>query len=298
MDDIRIDRRRMMAGAAGLAASAFAGLPTLSAGEESDKKEYKGFLLGACDWTLGKMADPAAFEVAKTIGLDGVQVSPGSVNTGMKLKDPEGRKKFVEASKKAGVRISSLAIGALNQVPLKGDDPRPEKWIRESIEIARKLDQEVILLAFFGNGDILNDKAGRDVVIKKLRRLAPVAEDAGVVLGIESWLNADQHADMLDRIDSPAVQVYYDVGNMHKKGYDIYKEIRTLGGDRICEFHAKDYKDLYGKGSIDFPAVREAMDDIGYRGWFVIEGVKVPLGRVKSLRYDAEYLRKIFPRKV
>ena len=294
MKEIYIDRRGMMLRAAGLAACGF--LPTLHAAKKGEEKP-EGFLLSACDWTLGKMADPASFKVAKKIGLDGVQVSPGSVNTGMKLKDSEVRKKFVEASKETGVGISSLAIGALNQVPLKGDDPRPEKWIRESIQIANKLDVEVILLAFFANGDILDDKAGRDVVVKKLKRLAPAAEDAGVVLGIESWLNAEQHADMLDRIDSPAVQVYYDVGNMNKKGYDIYQEIRTLG-DRICEFHAKDYKDLYGKGSIDFPAVHEAMDAIGYRGWFVIEGVKVPLGRVESLRYDAKYLRKIFPRKV
>jgi len=27
--------------------------------------------LAACDWSIGKMGDPAAFEVAKQIGLDG-----------------------------------------------------------------------------------------------------------------------------------------------------------------------------------------------------------------------------------
>ena len=36
------------------------------------------FKLGACDWSIGKMGDPAAFEVAKQIGLDGVQVSLGA----------------------------------------------------------------------------------------------------------------------------------------------------------------------------------------------------------------------------
>ena len=53
--------------------------------------------------------------------------------------------------------------------------------------------------------------------------------------------------------------------------------------------------DLYGKGSIDFVKVRQAMDDIGYRGWFVMEGTKMPLGVEESCRYDAEYLRSIFP---
>jgi sugar phosphate isomerase/epimerase len=62
-----------------------------------------------------------------------------------------------------------------------------------------------------------------------------------------------------------ARQVYYDVANSHKMGYDIYKEIRTLG-KRICQFHAKDYDDLYGKGSIDFARVRGDGRN-RYRGW-------------------------------
>ena len=118
-----------------------------------------------------------------------------------------------------------------------------------------------------------------------------------MTLAVESWLSAEEHMAILDRVGSPAVQVYYDVANSHMKGYDIYKEIRTLG-KRICQFHAKDYDDLYGKGSIDFKRVREAMDEAGYRGWFVMEGTKMPKGVEESCRYDAEYLRTIFPRRV
>jgi sugar phosphate isomerase/epimerase len=155
----------------------------------------------------------------------------------------------------------------------------------------------VVLLAFFGEGDLRNDKKGTDIVVERLKRVAPKAEKAGVFLAIESWLSAEQHIDIIDRVGSPAVKVYYDVGNSHKAGYDIYKEIRQLG-KHICEFHAKDYDDLYGKGSIDFEEVRRAMDDIGYRGWIVMEGVKMPLGVEESCRYDAQYLRGIFPPKV
>jgi hypothetical protein len=41
--------------------------------------------------------------------------------------------------------------------------------------------------------------------------------------------------------------------------------------------------------------VRKAMQDIGYGGWFVLEGAKLPLGVEKSMRFDLEYLRTIFP---
>ena len=141
------------------------------------------------------------------------------------------------------------------------------------------------------------DVEGADAVVQRLKKVAPRAEKAGVTLGIESWLSADQHMDIIERVGSPAIKVYYDVANSNKAGYDIYNEIRRLG-KLICEFHAKDYDDLYGKGSIDFKLVREAMDDIGYRGWFVMEGTKMPLGVEESCRYDAEYLRGVFPAKV
>jgi L-ribulose-5-phosphate 3-epimerase len=88
--------------------------------------------------------------------------------------------------------------------------------------------------------------------------------------------------------------VYYDVCNSQRAGYDIFKEIRMLG-DHIVEFHAKDYDDLHGKGPIDFAKVRQAIDNIGYRGWLVTEGGKTPLGLEESLRYDVRYLREVFP---
>jgi sugar phosphate isomerase/epimerase len=102
---------------------------------------------------------------------------------------------------------------------------------------------------------------------------------------------------ILDKVGSNAIRVYYDVGNSHKMGYDIYQEIRFLGKN-ICEFHAKDYDDLYGKGTVNFPELRRAMDDIGYSGWMHIEGVKTPLGVEQSIAYDSRYLRSIFPKNV
>ena len=46
--------------------------------------EKRRFKIGACDWSIGQMANPKAFAVAKQIGLDGVQVSlsSGSVVSG------------------------------------------------------------------------------------------------------------------------------------------------------------------------------------------------------------------------
>jgi L-ribulose-5-phosphate 3-epimerase len=256
-----------------------------------------GFKIGVCDWTLNKRADPSVFEMAKNMGFDGVQVDMGAADADLPMRKPEVRAQIKEMSQKHGIPIASLATGALNDVAYK-NDPRAEAWVKESLVVAQDLGVHVILLAFFGNGDLKGDPKGVDNVVAKLKEVAPEAQKAGLVFGIESWLSAEELVGILDRIGSPAVKVYYDVGNSQHMGYDICKEIRFLGKDRICEFHAKDYDNLYGKGSTDFPGVRKAMDDIGYRGWFQVEGFQYPLGMEESLKYDLQYLRGIFQEKV
>jgi len=301
MIDRGISRRQMLATTAYTVAGLTLAGSNLVFGQQKqgEKKQRtpQGFRLGVCDWTIGGRSDPAAFALAKKIGLDGVQVDFG----GGPDKDPplfntELQSRYAEEVKAQNMRIASFAMGVLNEVAYKSD-PRAEKWVDKAIDVAQAMRQRMILLAFFSKGDLKGDAVGTDAVVSKLKNIAPKAEKARVTLGFESWLSAEEHLAILDRIGSPAVQVYYDVANSHKMGYDIYKEIRTLG-KRICQFHAKDNEQLYGKGAIDFKRVREAMDEIGYRGWIVMEGTNMSLGVEESCRYDAEYLRPIFPRRV
>ena len=251
--------------------------------------------VGVCDWTIGKTGDPAALALAGSLGLDGVQVSLASKGDSLALVAPALRRAYLEAAEKSGVAIASFAIGELNDVPLKSD-PRAEKWLGEAIDITAAMGVKVILVPFFGKGDLRNDPAGFDAAIEALKRLAPRAAKSGISLAVENMLNAADNLKIIERVGSPAVRVYYDVANSHDAGYPILDEIRLLGSS-IVEIHAKDTKALYGKGSIDFPAVRQAMEYIAYNGWLVIEGTKMPLGLEPSIRYDADYLRKVFAAK-
>jgi sugar phosphate isomerase/epimerase len=78
-------------------------------------------------------------------------------------------------------------------------------------------------------------------------------------------------------------------------GFDIAREIRQLGRELICEFHAKENGFLLGQGRIDFAAVRTAMDDIGYSGWIQIEGA-VPKGQPMFESYveNVRFVRAVF----
>jgi L-ribulose-5-phosphate 3-epimerase len=253
------------------------------------------FKIGACDWSIGKMADTEALNVAKEIGLDGVQISLGTAANDMHLRQASVQGQYRQLSKETGVAVASLAIGELNNVPYKSDE-RTIAWVSDSIDACKAMDCRVVLLAFFGNGDLKGDKEGTDEVVRRLKEVAPKAEKAGVILGIESWLSAEEHVDIIDRVGSPAVQVYYDVANSEKMGYDIYREIRWLGGKKlICEFHLKENGFLLGQGRVDFKKVRAAMDEIGYSGWMQIEG-SVPPGAeiLPSYKENCRFARETF----
>jgi len=250
---------------------------------------------GVCDWTIGKPGDPYALVLAGKLGLEGVQVSLIPAGVHLALARPELQKAYLDAAQSSGVEIASFAVGELNNVPFKSDI-RADRWLEEGIGIAKSMGIKVILVPFFGAGELRNDRRGMEEVGLRLRRLAPIAERAGVVLALESYLSAEDHLRLLDRVGSPAVKIYYDVANSREAGWDIFREIRLLG-DKIVEFHAKDNTDLYGRGSMDFVAVRKAMEEIGYSGWFIIEGSKLPLGVEQSIRFDLEYLKRVFARR-
>ncbi len=259
-----------------------------------------GFKLFACDWTLQKTCHPDAFPLAARIGLDGVQVDFGRLKEGvttLPLFDEKQQDAILAAAAEHKVAIASLALGVLNTVAYKSEAATAQ-WVLDSVKVMQRMKTRVCLLAFFSKGDLVDDEPGIAEVIRRLKTLAPRAEAAGVVYGIESWLKAPVLERILDAVKSPAVRVYYDVGNMQKVGEDVGTAIRRLGRERICEVHLKDYDDLYGKGSMNFPNVRTALDAAGYRGWLGIEGVKTPLGVEQSMRHDVEYLRSIFPAKV
>ena len=248
------------------------------------------FKIGACEWSLRK-SDPSSFDVAKQIGLDGMQVNLGSVGDKMHLRQPAVQQAYLDAAKRTGVAIASLAIGEMNNVPLKSD-LQAEQWLADSVAVMQALGVKIVLVAAFAKGDLLGDKAGIDHTVEVLKRLAPKAEKAGVIFGLENYLSAAENLDILRRVGSPAVQVYYDVGNSTDKGYDIGKEIRMLKG-KVCEFHAKDGNFMLGQGRIDFQKVREAMDDISFSGWIQIEAA-APHDLIGDYQKHFNFLKGVF----
>jgi len=275
-------------------AAALAGACLVGGARDVVRGSAGRFSIGACDWSIGMRGRTGALALAKQLGLDGAQVSMGSVENDLHLRRPDVQRSYRDAAEASGTRVAGIALDVMNQVPYKSD-PRAEQWVRDSVDVASALGVRVVLLAFFERGDLRNDADGQAEVIRRLKRIAPRAEERGVILGIESWLSAVEHLRIIDAVGSKNVQVYYDVANSTQMGYDIHAEIRQLGRERICEFHAKENGFLLGQGRIDFAALRKTMDAVGYSGWIQIEGA-VPKGTpmLDSYVENARFMRAHF----
>jgi sugar phosphate isomerase/epimerase len=262
--------------------------------------DKKRFHIGACDWSIGKNSDVGAFDVAKQIGLDGLMVNMGSAKNNMHLREVGLQQAYLDASSRTGVKISSLAIGELNNIPYKSD-PQTIEWVSDSIDVAKNLGISVVLLAFFSKNDLRNDEAGKKEVIRRLKEVAPKAEKNDVVLGIESYLNAAEHLQIIEAVGSENVKAYVDFRNMADAGYDVLKEVKQLGKKNICELHMKENGLLLGQGDLPWQKIRDLIYDIDYYGdgWMQIESsIPKQADVVSSYRHNLKYLRSLFSKKI
>ena len=254
------------------------------------------FKVGVTDWDLRQENKPEAIALAKRLGFDGVQISLGKGTERLPLADPALQKAYLEESKRALLPIASVCLEILHTNVLKSD-PLGRRWVADSIPIARALGVKVILLPFFGKG-ALETQAEMDYVGDVLREMAPLAEKAGVILGLEDTISARDNVRIMERTRSPAVLTYYDVGNSTQGGFDVVEEIRWLGADRICEVHLKDNPHYLGKGTIDFAAVVDALADIGFGRWAQLETAS-PSGSVEQdLAVNLSYIRGVIARRL
>ena len=258
--------------------------------------KHKNFKIGACDWSLGQNSTLAAFDVAKSIGLDGVQVNLGTRQDGMHLRNKNTQIQFRDKAKETGIAISSMAIGELNNVPYKSDN-QTDAWVFDAIDAATFFNVEVVLLAFFSKNDLRNDAKGVDTVIQKLKQVMPYAEKNKITLGIESYLTAEEHLDIMDKVGSNNLKVYYDFRNAQDAGNDIYHEIKLLGNKNICELHLKENGAFLGKADIDWVKVSRALNEINFHPakWMQIEGALPPkYDFINGHQQNLTFLKSIF----
>jgi len=253
-----------------------------------------GLKIGVTDWNLRQTGKLESVALAKSLGFEGVEVSLGRkvLDNRLPMDDAALQDQYLAEAARLGMRLAGTCLDVLHVNYLK-NDKLGQKWVADGIPITKKLKARVMLLPFFGKG-ALETKQEMDYVGDVLRELAPEAEKAGILLGLEDTISAEDNVRIMERTRSRAVLTYYDVGNSTRAGFDPAKEIRWLGKDRICQFHLKDNPHYMGEGTIDFPGVIRAIAGLGgFQGFANLETSAPSQSIEQDMKRNLSYIRNL-----
>ena len=249
---------------------------------------------GISIWSFAEGDLRRCFELAKDAGFDGVEVALDETGEISLTSTKDDILKVKKMAEEIGIELYSVACGLYwnyNYTSGKAENREKAKAITEKqLEIASLLGCDTILVVP-GAVDVVFDPASEvvdydvayDRVLAALKELAPIAEKYNVSIAIENvWnkflLSPLEMRDLIDKVGSPYVGSYFDVGNVLYCGYPE-QWIKILG-KRIRKVHFKDYRRNVGSldgfvdllaGDVDYIAVKKALDAIGYDGWVSAE---------------------------
>jgi L-ribulose-5-phosphate 3-epimerase len=233
-----------------------------------------------------------AIHKAAEFGYQGYEIDIGDFgSTGLGLHWPEEftPERVVEAGRVAegaGIAISSLCLGVLWRYYPSSSDPdtraQAAAILRQAVPHAASVGARVILLPV-GQPEDLTPEQARANLIGVLVECAPDAERAGVVFAVENVgqalaATADDLLGIVEAVGSPAVQVYYDVGNAAWTDADPMRDLRLLGR-HVAMVHVKDRGEeagrpqtvIVGDGTVPFREIGETLRAIGYDDYLVLE---------------------------
>lgn len=252
---------------------------------------------GISIWSFPESRLVSVFTSAKRAGFDGVEIAlsrNGEICLSLTQTEAEEIRALAD---RCGIQLYSIATSMFWETPLTSPDPstrdHAEAILRKQLDIAAWLGCDTVLAV----PGIVDEKTSYtnayDRALDAMKRLAPYAEAKQVVIGVENvWnrflLSPLEMKGFIDKVGSPYVRAYFDVGNVVRDGYPE-QWIRILAS-RIAKVHIKDYRRADGtingfvdllKGDTDFMAVATALSEIDYNGWVTAE-----LSPPQSLSFD------------
>lgn len=246
-------------------------------------------------WSFpGDMPIAECMRRAKDAGFDALELALNETGELSLASTPEELASYRKIADGLGLEITSLATGLYWSYSLTSDEEAERQRALDiaafQIQAAAALGVDAILLvpgavdvAFMPERPVVPYDVVYERALAALKHLAPLAEEAGVSIGVENvWnkflLSPLEMRDFVDAVGSPRVGVYFDVGNVLSTGYPD-QWIRILG-QRIVRIHVKDYRTTVGtldgfvdllSGDVNFPAVVRALREVGYDRYLTAE---------------------------
>jgi sugar phosphate isomerase/epimerase len=200
-------------------------------------------------------------------------------------------------------RLDDLGIGLASTSYHADREPPAQRAANQAraIQVAQWMGAEVLIL----NGERSTDQERQwDEHVDRLGKLCELAEAANVTVAIEPEpllvIGSSQDAlDMIEAVGSPALKVNLDVGHAQITDDDVAASIRQLG-PAIAHLHLEDiagrvHRHLpFGAGDMDFGAVRQALDDIGYSGPYVVDLFGQEMDPIQVAKDALAAMRRLF----
>ena len=265
---------------------------------EMDTPRYR---VGVCDWMILKRQKLGAFGRTAEIGADGLELDMGGLGKrptfDSKLMDPIERRRFLEAAAKHDLEICSIAMSGFYAQDFANREVRP--MVIDTVNTMNLMGAKVAFLPLGVQGDLIQYPEKRPAIVEKLRMAGELAEAGGVVIGIETALDATGEVALLEEIGSPAIQSYFNFANPLQAGRDLLEELEILGAERICQIHCTDQDGVWLEHNdrLDLRAAKRALDAMGWRGWLVLErsrDANNPRDVVGNFGANTRYVKSIF----
>lgn len=275
--------RRFFLGSFAMAAAGILASPGLLAARRSTEASIptapttdQRYKIAVIDLMILKRQKLSAFPLASEIGADGLEVDMGGLGNrdtfDSKLADPEMRQQFLDKARELNLEICSLAMTGFYAQSF-AERPTYKQMVGDCIDQMKQMNVKVGFLPLGVKGDLVQHPELRPAIVERLKVVGEMAEKVGVVIGIETALDAKGEKKLLKEIGSPAVKSYFNFSNALKAGRDLHKELRILGKDRICMIHCTDEDGVWLENNtrLDMPKVKDTLDKMGWSGWLVIE---------------------------
>jgi sugar phosphate isomerase/epimerase len=263
------------------------------------KERYK---VAVCDWMILKRQKLSAFQLAKDINADGVELDMGGLGNretfDSKLGDPEERQKFLKMSDSLGVQISSIAMSGFYAQSF-AERPTVKKMVEDCIATMKNMNVEIAYLPLGTKGDLTKNPELRPAIVERLRWAGDQVGKIGGVIAIETSLDATEEKKLLEEIGNRNIKISFNFANAVDNGRDISKELKILGRDNIAQIHASttDRVWLENDENLDLPKIKKTLDDMYWKGWLIVERSRdTSMVRDVKGNYGANvaYLKKIF----
>lgn len=269
MKPVRLSRRAALKSS--LAATAFASLSGMAAGEDAPPTRKGRIRQSVCRWCYKDIPLEQLCAYGAQIGLKGID-----------LLQPEE----YETPRKYGLICSMAYAGAgtipdaLNRIE---NHAAIEASLRNNIPLAAKAGIPNVI-TFSGNRRGMSDDEGARNTIAGLNRVKKIAEDNGVTICLELLNSKVNHPDymcdhtawgvrVMQEVNSPNVRLLYDIYHMQIMEGDL---IATISANLawIAHFHTGGVPgrhELDNTQEVQWDGVMRAIADAGFKGYVAHE---------------------------